>query len=47
MLQQINPETLFEKEQDQEGWYLEHFEWWRGLYLAADEKDEEILVGLA
>lgn len=47
VLQQINPETLFKKEQDQEGGYLDHFERWRSLYLTADEKNEEILVGIA
>lgn len=44
ILRQIEPETLFSKDEE---WYLEQFVEWRNLYFSADEKNEEILVGLA
>ncbi|MEH1781873.1 MAG: hypothetical protein V7L26_22755 [Nostoc sp.] len=47
ILQQIDPETLFARDEGREGWYLDHFEQWRDLYLSADDKNEEILVGVA
>jgi len=47
ILQQIDPETLFTRDEGQEGWYLDHFKQWRDLYLSADENNEEILVGVA
>ncbi|MEH2111583.1 hypothetical protein [Nostoc sp.] len=47
ILRQIDPETLFARDEGQEGWYLDHFEQWRDLYLSADKNNEEILVGVA
>ncbi|MDZ7955491.1 hypothetical protein [Nostoc sp. DedQUE09] len=47
ILRQIDPETLFARDEGREGWYLDHFEQWRDLYLSADDKNEEILVGVA
>ncbi|MEH2281265.1 MAG: hypothetical protein V7K90_07950 [Nostoc sp.] len=47
ILRQIDPETLFARDEGREGWYLDHFEQWRDLYLSADENNEEILVGVA
>ncbi|WP_335144691.1 hypothetical protein [Nostoc sp.] len=47
ILRQIDPETLFARDEGREGWCLDHFEQWRGLYLSADDKNEEILVGVA
>ncbi|MBW4583554.1 MAG: hypothetical protein KME42_28670 [Tildeniella nuda ZEHNDER 1965/U140] len=46
ILRQIEPETLFAKDEGWEGWCLNHFEHWRDLYLSADERNEEILVGV-
>jgi hypothetical protein len=45
IFRQINPETLFAIDEEWEGWCLSHLERWRGLYLAADENNEIILVG--
>jgi hypothetical protein len=45
IFRQINPATLFARDEGWEGWCLNHLERWRGLYLSADEKNEEILVG--
>ncbi|MEH1944040.1 MAG: hypothetical protein V7L01_28015 [Nostoc sp.] len=47
ILRQIDPETLFARDESWEGWCLDHFEHWRDLYLSAAEKNEEILVGVA
>ncbi|MEH1975797.1 MAG: hypothetical protein V7L02_21815 [Nostoc sp.] len=47
ILRQIDPETLFARDEGRERWYLDHFERWRDLYLSAAEKNEEILVGVA
>jgi len=47
ILRQINPEMLFARDKGWEGWCLDHLERWRSLYIASDEKNEEILVGLA
>ncbi|MUL38697.1 hypothetical protein BWI75_20820 [Gloeocapsopsis sp. AAB1 = 1H9] len=47
IFRQINPETLFARDEGWEGWCLDHLERWRGLYLSADEKNEAILVGVA
>lgn len=47
ILRRINPEMLFARDEGWEGWCLEDLERWRGLYLAADEQNEEILVGIA
>jgi hypothetical protein len=47
IFRQLDPETLFVRDEGWEGWYLDHLERWIGLYLSADEKNEEILVGVA
>ncbi|MEH2073675.1 MAG: hypothetical protein V7K57_04690 [Nostoc sp.] len=47
ILRQIDPETLFARDEDREEWCLDHFERWRDLYLSAAEKNEEILVAVA
>ncbi|MBD2682553.1 MULTISPECIES: hypothetical protein [Nostoc] len=47
IFRQINPEVLFARDQGWEGWCLNDLERWRGLYLSAAEKNEEILVGSA
>ncbi|MEH2440402.1 hypothetical protein [Nostoc sp.] len=47
ILRQIDSETLFARNEDREGWCLDHFERWRDLYLSAAEKNEEILVAVA
>jgi hypothetical protein len=44
ILQQINPEALFSKDQVQYITILEEFEELRNFYLAVDENNEEILV---
>lgn len=46
ILRQINPEVLFTRNESWEGWCLDHLERWRNLYLIAEEKNEEILVGV-
>jgi len=46
ILRQIEPESLFERNEDGEGWHLNDFERWRDLYLSADERNEAILVGV-
>jgi hypothetical protein len=46
ILDQINPEILFARDEDYEEWCLEQLEAWRELYLLADERGEEILVGV-
>ncbi len=43
LFQQINPKTLFAEDEE---WYLDDLEELRDLYLAADENNEVILVGL-
>ncbi len=45
ILRQIDPETLFAYE-GKDRWCVDHFSEWRDLYLAADEKNEEILLGV-
>jgi hypothetical protein len=45
LLGPIDPETLYTGEAIWDDWGLDHFKRWRSLYLAADEKGEEILVG--
>ncbi len=45
ILRQIDPETLFAYE-GKDRWCIDHFSQWRDLYLSADEKNEEILVGV-
>lgn len=47
ILQQVEPETLFTRDEGWQEWYMEHFQEWRELYFAAAENQEEILVGLA
>lgn len=44
ILRQINPETLFARNDGREEYRLNHFKSWRNLYLSADKKGEEILV---
>ncbi|GEM_PF-1796501 len=47
IFRQIDPETLFARDEGWEGWCLDHLERWKGLYLSAAENNEEILVGVA
>ncbi len=47
IFRQIDPETLFTRDEGWEGWCLDHLEQWRDLYFSAAEKNEEILVGVA
>lgn len=47
LLRQINPEMLFLRDEGWEGKCLDDLEEWRSLYLTADKKNEEILVGVA
>lgn len=45
ILRQIDPEELFNDE-GEDRWCIDEFSQWRDLYLSADEKNEEILVGV-
>jgi hypothetical protein len=45
ILRQIDPEALFNDE-GEDRWCIDEFSQWRDLYLSADEKNEEILVGV-
>lgn len=45
ILQLIDSEMLFAYE-GKNRWCVDHFKWWRDLYLSADEKNEEILLGV-
>jgi hypothetical protein len=47
ILQEIYPETLFTPDELQEEWASDHYRRWRNLYLAANENNEEILIGIA
>ena len=47
ILQEVEPEMLFTRDEGWQGWCLEHFQEWRELYFAAAENQEEILVGFA
>ncbi|MHC5726762.1 MAG: hypothetical protein ACYTXY_22035, partial [Nostoc sp.] len=47
IFRQIDPETLFARDEGRQGWCLNDLEQWRDLYLSAAEKNEEILVGVA
>jgi len=46
ILRQIDPEMLFAKDEGWEELCLDHLKRWRTLYFSADEKNEEILVGI-
>jgi hypothetical protein len=46
LLQEISPETLFSRTGGLEDWYLEMFEAWRSMYLAAAKHQEAIIVGI-
>jgi hypothetical protein len=47
LLQCITPNTLFTEAEDPDRWYRKQFEWWKKLYLAVAERDEEIIVAVA
>lgn len=47
ILQEVEPEMLFTRDEDWQKWYMEHFQKWRELYFTAAENKEEILVGFA
>jgi hypothetical protein len=44
LLENIDPETVFPKNEFPDEWCLDHLKMWRDLYILADEKNEEILV---
>lgn len=47
ILQEVEPEMIFARDEGWQEWYLAHFQEWRELYLAAAENHEEILVQVA
>jgi len=47
LLRLVDPETLYTGDDNWDQWDLDHLKQLRNLYLAADEMDEEILVGVA
>lgn len=44
LLREIDPDTLFTEQEDEGRYYRDQFMWLRNLYLAAADRNEEILV---
>jgi hypothetical protein len=44
LLRGITPDMLFTATEDKDDWYRPQFEWWKDLYLATAENNEEMII---